>query len=423
MTSSTRRGFLRGAATTPLVACAPPRRTEVPAGRGGPEPDWAAVRGEFLYPRDVAYLNTGTLGAMPRSVLAAQTGALEHLERSVAEYDYVHDAEPPLTGYAKWDDDRARIAAFVGAEPSAVALTQNATMGMNFAAQGLRLAAGDEVVLTDHEHPGGIGPWKLQALARGVVVREIDLLACRDDPDALVAAFAAAITDRTRVLMACHVTSLLGIVLPVKRLCALARERGIVSVVDGAQSVGQIRVDIADLGCDVYVASPHKWMCAPKGTGFMVVSRSLEPRLVATLGSAEFANAEWGAGRLQQYGTGSPALLHGLRAAIDFQQRLGIDAIEARDRALTARLREGLATIPKVRVSSSASPAMTAAVTTFAIEGVAPGEVMDAAWRSKVRIRSVHEEHGCRVGTHYYVQHDEIDRLLEIVDGLARAVR
>lgn len=385
----------------------------------GSAPDWRALRDEFVYPRDVAYFNTGTLGAMPRSVLAAQVDALERLERDVATFDYITDAEPPITGYARWDEDRVRIARFVGADPDEIALTQNATMGMNFAAQGLRLREGDEIVLSNQEHPGGIGPWKLQALGRGVVVKEVDVLAHENDPDAIVEAFRAMITDRTRVLMACHLTSLLGIVLPVKRLCALARERGIVSVVDGAQTVGHIRVDFAALGCDVYVASPHKWLCAPKGTGFMVARKNLD--LLATLGSAEFANAEWFTSRLQQYGTGSPALLHGLRAAFDFQEALGADAIEARDRALTARLRAGLAEIPRVKISSSTHPELFAAVTTFAIDGIAPAKVMDAAWRAKVRIRSVHDDFGCRVGTHYYVQEDEVDRLLEVVDELARA--
>jgi isopenicillin-N epimerase len=416
--ATTRRGFLRGtAASAPLLACARPDTPRTPGGA----PDWAKVRSWFVYPADVGYLNTGTLGAMPRPVLDAYLGSIERLERDVARFDYITDAEPPLTGYAPLDDYRGRVAAFVGAHPDEIALTQNATMGMNFAAHGLDLQAGDEIVLTNQEHPGGIGPWQLQGLRQGVVVKQVDILPHRDDPDAIVAAFAAAIGERTRVVMACHMTSLLGLVLPVARLCELARSRGAVSVVDGAQTVGQIRVDVAALGCDIYVASPHKWLCAPKGTGFMVVRRRILPKMTATLGSAEFANESWGAARLQQYGTGSPAVLHGLRAAIDLQEQLDPAAIEARDRALTARLRAGLSQIPRARIHSSKHPEMHAAVTTFALEGIAPQRVMEEAWRAKLRIRSVHDELGCRVGTHYYVQESEVDRLLEVVDRLAKS--
>jgi selenocysteine lyase/cysteine desulfurase len=390
----------------------------VPRAASG-APDFAALREQFVYPRDVAYLNTGTLGAMPKPVIDAFVQSTIGLEERLPEYDYINDKEPPLTGYAKFEDVLGAIASYVGALPEEIALTQNATMGMNFAAHGIALGKGDEIVLTNQEHPGGIGPWKLQAERRGVVVKEIDLLPIKDDADAIVDAFASAITSRTRVVMACHLTSLLGIVLPVARICKLARDRGAISVVDGAQTVGQMAIDLHALGCDVYVASPHKWLCAPKGTGFMYVRKGLAPPLVSTLASAEFANAEWGAARLQQFGTGSVANLHGLLAAIDFQNAIGIGAIEARDRELTDRLRKGLRGIAGVRISSPAK--VHAAVTTFAIDGVDPKELMARAWAAKVRIRSVHDEYGCRVGTHYYVLPEEVDRLLEIVGDVAKS--
>lgn len=394
-------------------------QSAVPRGADG-GPDFVALREQFVYPREIAYLNTGTLGAMPKPVLDAFVNSTVALEQNITSYDYLADPEPPLTGYAKFENVLAEVAAFVGAEPDEIALTQNATMGMNFAAHGIALAKGDEIVLSNQEHPGGIGPWKLQAERRGVIVKEIDLLPIKDDAEKIVAAFAAAMGPRTRVVMACHLTSLLGIRLPVARLCKLARDHGAISVVDGAQTVGQQPVDLHALGCDVYVASPHKWLCAPKGTGFMYVRRGLTPPLSATLGSAEFANLEWGAARLQQFGTGAVANLHGLLAAIDFQKAIGIGAIEARDRSLTDRLREGLAGIARVRIHSPTKPELHAAVTTFALDGVDPKELQARAWAAKVRIRSVHDEYGCRVGTHYYVQPDEIDRLLEVVATSAK---
>jgi isopenicillin-N epimerase len=413
-----RRSFLGTLGAVPFLACRRDVASVVP--KSGGVVDFVALREQFTFPRDVAYLNTGTLGAMPKPVIDAFVKSTVELERDLPNYDYLPESPPPFTGYAEFVDVRAPLAACVHADVDEIALTTNATMGMNFAAHGLALAAGDEVVLSNQEHPGGIGPWKLQAERRGIVVREVDVLRVRDDADALVAAFADAIGPRTRVLVICHLTSLLGLKLPVAPLCTLARERGIVSVVDGAQTVGQMAVDVRALGCDVYVSSTHKWMLAPKGTGFVYVRRGLEPPLTATLASAEFGNAKWGAARLQQYGTGSLAMLDGLVAAIDFHDAIGIAAIEARDRALTKRLRDGLATIDRARIHSATKPELHAAVTTFAIDGVKPPEVMARAWAQKIRIRSVHDEYGCRVGTHYYVTDDEIDRLLDVVATIAR---
>lgn len=417
---TSRRGFLGALGAVPILACRRDVGSAVPKGGDGVV-DFARLREQFTFPRDVAYLNTGTLGAMPKPVLDAFVRSTIELERDLPGYDYLPESPAPLTGYGEFADVRAVLAKSVHADTDEIALTINATMGMNFAAHGISLAKGDEVVLSNQEHPGGIGPWKLQAQRRGIVVREVDLLPIRDDPDAMVAAFAAAIGARTRALMICHLTSLLGLRLPVARLCTLARERGVVSVVDGAQTVGQMELDLHALGCDFYVSSTHKWLCAPKGTGFLYVRRELQPAVAATLASAEFANEAWGAARLQQYGTGAVAMLDGLVAAVDFQDAIGISAIEARDRALTARLRDGLASVDRVRLHSARKPELHAAVTTFAIDGIAAKDVQHAAWQHKVRIRAVHDEYGCRVGTHYYVLEDEIDRLLETVASLVRA--
>jgi selenocysteine lyase/cysteine desulfurase len=418
MRLSSRRGFLGGLCAAPLVACRRDAGLVVP--REGAAVDFARLREQFVFPRDVGYLNTGTLGAMPRPVLDAFVRSTVALEERLPEFDYLPESPPPLTGYAEFTDVREPIATLVHADVDEIALTVNATMGMNFAAHGIRLGAGDEVVISNQEHPGGIGPWRLQAARRGIVVREVDVLKVRDDADGIVAAFADAIGPRTRALVICHLTSLLGLVLPVARLCKLARERGLVSVVDGAQTVGQMVVDVRALGCDLYVSSTHKWLCAPKGTGFLYVRREVQPEIEATLGSAEFGNAAWGAARLQQYGTGAVAMLDGLVAAIDFHEAIGTEAIEARDRALTARLRDGLARFDRVRIHSATRPELHAAVTTFSIDGVPGKDVQDAAWREKIRIRAVHEEYGCRVGTHYYVQDDEIDRLLSTVSTLVK---
>jgi selenocysteine lyase/cysteine desulfurase len=187
--------------------------------------------------------------------------------------------------------------------------------------------------------------------------------------------------------------------------------------VDGAQAVGQIRVDVKALGCDAYVASPHKWMLAPKGTGIMYVKREVQPRIWNTLASAGFDDESAGAFRFMHYGTGSPATVWGLRAAIKFIDSIGIDRIAQWDGMLTKRLRDGLATMPHVRVVSPADPRFAAGITTFGIVGKNGRELQDALWARKIRVRSQGDP-GVRLSAHLYVSPADIDRVLEVVSSL-----
>lgn len=384
--------------------------------------DWGAVRGQFMYPAELAYFNTGTLGALPRPVFDAFVGHVESIERELPSFDYRPDSPRPLAGYDQATDERTALANLINASTEEICLTHNATMGMNTAAYGLRLEPGDEILMTDQEHPGGIGPWKVQGIRRGVTIRQVEIEPVKDDPAAIVKAFASAITDKTRVLMASHVLSALGIKLPGRELCELARSRGLVSILDGAQAIGQMRVDVRELGCDFYINSPHKWLCAPKGSGFLYARKELLPDLLPMFGSAQFENLEWGAQRLVQYGTYNLAQRTGLMAAIDFQRDIGIDAIEGRVRALALRLRKGLADIPGVRLASSSHEQSITGITTFKVEKTASPAVMDALWASDIRVRSLgkaENDRGVRASVHYYCNEAEVDRLLEVVGSLA----
>ena len=379
---------------------------------------FAAARKRFLFPTSVTYCNTGTLGAIPRDVMDVLVKGLEKLESELPDWPYFQADGEPLTGYQPLTEFRAEAGAFINAPAEEIAFTQNATMGMSFIANGVDLVAGDEIVSTNQEHAGGIGGWKLRAKRHGVVVKELPLADALDrGPEGVVAMFAGAMTPRTKALVFSHITSGRGIVMPAKELCALARERGVLSVVDGAQAVGQIRVDVKALGCDAYVASPHKWMLAPKGTGIMYVKRDVQPRIWNTLASGGFDDESAGAFRFMHYGTGSPATVWGLRAAIKFIDTLGIDRIARWDGMLTKRLRDGLATMPHVRVVSPADARFAAGITTFGIIGKNGRELQDALWARKIRVRSQGDP-GVRLSAHLYVSPADIDRVLEVVSSL-----
>jgi selenocysteine lyase/cysteine desulfurase len=404
-----RRGFL-GQAAGALWA---------PAAGAGDDEVFRAARKEFLFPEDVAYCNTGTLGASPREVVAALAEGIERLERELPEWPYYQSDGEPLTGYQQLREFRAEAGEFINAEADEIALTQNATMGMSFLANGLEMRAGDEVLTTDQEHPGGIGGWRLKAARQGIVVRELPLVeACGRGPEGVTRMFKEAMTGRTRVVMFSHITSALGILMPARELCALARERGALAIVDGAQAVGQIPVDVKALGCDAYVASPHKWLLAPKGTGILYIRREVQERFWNTLASSVM-DKKAGAFRFMQYGTGSLAAVWGLRAALRFINRIGMERIARRDAMLAARLRAGLREIPEARLTSPEDARLGSAITTFAVRGAAGRQLQDALWERKIRVRAMSGDRGVRLSAHFYVSPADIDRALEVVRKMA----
>jgi len=420
-----RRNFLGALAALPLVHGVLSRGEAHAAALQGAAPSsdaevFARLRGDLLFPRDVTYCNTGTLGAIPREVMDAMVNGLRNTEAALPDWPYFQADGEPLTGYQPLMAARTRAAKFLGADADEIAITQNATIGMNAIGNGIDWQAGDEVLTTDQEHGGAVSIFRLMAKRRGIVVKELPLATAVDGgPDGIVAMFRAAATPKTRAIMVSHITSQFGIRMPVVELIALARERGAMSLIDGAQAVGQMRVNVRELGCDAYVASPHKWLMAPKGTGLLYIRRPLQEKFWTTLASYQWDNKEQGSFRFMQYGTGSTALIDGLMAALAVGERHGMDRVERWDLALTTRLREGLARIKGAVLSSPKDPRLASAITTFRVEGATARDLQNALWEKKIRVRAQGDDKGVRLSAHIYVSPQDIDRVLEVVAALA----
>lgn len=380
---------------------------------------WAHLRWQFLIPEDQAYFNTGTLGASPRVVVDAVASHLRYVEESLALWDYSPDKPERLAGYRPERGLRQKLADYVHADLDEIGLTVNATMAMNTVANGLDLKAGDEVLITDKEHPGGRTGWDLKQKRYGIVVREVPVPAAVHSPDEIVRAFEAAMTPRTRVIAVPHIISGPGIILPVKRLCGLARERGIFTSIDGAQAVGHLHVDVRDLGCDAYFSSPHKWMLAPKGTGFLYIRRDAQERVWTLLASSQWNNYAAGMFRLMQWGTLNQSLLRGLEAAVDFMNAIGRDRVEARVRSLGSSLRKGLSQVAGVSVVTPMSPDLSAGITHWGVEGLTGRQLQDELWtRRKIRVRAGGDR-VVRQSTHIYNSLAEIEATIAVAKALA----
>jgi selenocysteine lyase/cysteine desulfurase len=368
---------------------------------------WEGVRREFLVSDELAYMNSGTLGPMPKPVYYAVVDAYRALSADPGRENTRHNlAQGGL---------REKLAAFVGADPTEVALTRNTTEGMSFVANGLDLAAGDEVLLSHHEHPGGLEPWKLKAKRQGIVVRELPFPIPTPDPAAILNRFEDAITPRTKVISVSHVTFPTGCMLPVRELAALARPRGILTAVDGAHATGMLALDMHDLGVDFYASSPYKWMGAPVGTGMLYLRRESQEQLWPTVVMAGWDDPERGGARYDRLSQRAGPLLMALGAALDFQTGIGRERIEGRVRGLATTLRARLAEIPQAIVHTSTHPALGCGITGFALEGFDRRAVVDTLWRRHhVWVRHTdHDLNTVRVSTHLYNTEEQVERLID----------
>src|SRR3954468_4053227 len=220
---------------------------------------WGAIRKQFVIPEDHIYLNNGTVGSSPLPVLKAVFKSYFDCEKLSWE-----DPERyPIWGYEPWNEYRDSLAAFVGATRDEIALVRNATEANSYMANGFDMKPGDEVLMSDQEHPSGEHPWDLKAKRYGIVIKKVTLPRPVRDAAQVLNLFNDAITPRTRILFFSHITTFSGVVLPAKELAALARTKGILSAVDGAHVPGMMRLNVHEIGCDMYSSSPHKWLQAP----------------------------------------------------------------------------------------------------------------------------------------------------------------
>ena len=383
---------------------------------------WPWIRQQFLIPAGEAYFNTGTLGARPRQVVDTVINHMRENERTIAQYDYRPEHVEYISGYRKYENIRAKIGALMNASGREIALVQNATVAISQIANGLDLQAGDEVLITDQEHSGAQGGWDLRAKRYGIVVKKIPIAIPANDADAIVKSFAAAITPRTRVLAVPHITSKYGIVLPVRQLCALGQQHGLFTLVDGAQAVGQIPVNVKEIGCDAYASSPHKWLFAPPGNGLLYVREARMKDVWATIASGNWDNykPEDGIFRLMQFGTGNLSNLVGLEAGLDFHQRIGSERCLQRIAELANRLRAGLQQIKGVTIFSPTHPALACSIVNYGVDKIQGTKLMDELWaRKKIRVRSQGGT-AVRQTSHIYNTPAEIDATLHVVRDLAK---
>jgi len=384
---------------------------------GNPEAYWRAVRARFPLEAEPVYLNTGGLGPTSQPVLDQVFATMRHLQ------------EHAETGHELIAVAREALARFLAVQPEEVCFVRNATEGNSIIAAGLALQPGDEVIFESHAHPGGSFPWLNQAKQRGVKVRLFEPAAT--SPEENLARIRALLSPRTKVIQVSHITCTTGLVFPVREIAELARARGVWFHVDGAQAVGMIAVRPAEIGCDSYAFSGHKWLGGPQETGGLYIRRS-QLEAVALTGAGAYSGELprlpgeiilAGSVSRHEYGTRNAGLIAGLAAAVRLQEQIGVDRIAAYGRALAGHVLGACAGIDGIEVLTPRSEVLRASMTTLR-HPRADGAKFFAYLLAKhgLRCRNVSEQglNAVRISTHVFTSTADGERVITAVRASVR---
>ena len=373
---------------------------------------WRDIQSAFTLDRNIINLNNGGVSPSPRVVQEAMRRSLEHSNIAPARTMWV-DLEPEV------ETVRQRLAADFGCDPEEIAITRNASESLENVQMGLTLKPGDEVLTTDQDYPRMITTWKQRERREGIVLKMISFPTPPPSLDDLAERFERAITPRTRVIHFCHITNLTGQIFPVQRICRLARSRGIEAIVDGAHAYAQFPFKHADLDCDYYGTSLHKWLLAPHGTGFLFVRKSKIPQVwpLMAAGADQTNNIR----KFEEIGTHPAANHNAIADALEFHAAIGVERKAARLRYLRARWTDRLTRLPRVSTLTSADPRMSCGIGLLVAEGKDPGPLGEQLW-DKYRIMTtpiVHPQFkGLRITPNIYTTVPEIDIFCGAVEKL-----
>jgi selenocysteine lyase/cysteine desulfurase len=377
---------------------------------------WDAVRKHYLLENNLIMMNNGTVGPMPEPVFnTLMTNFEVQLKCPVDCYNYLSSQK---------DNIRGKVAKFINASPDEIALVRNTTEGMNFFANGLDMKPGDEVIITDLEHPGGIHPWRLKAKRYGIKVKEAHLNVPTNSVEEIIDSLKKEVTSKTKVISLSHTIFITGLIAPLKEISEFAHKNDILVLADSAHGLGMLNLDMKELGIDGWCTSPYKWFGAPPEAGVFYVRKEIQDRLWPSTASSGWDTRQ-SARKFETLSQRADPLLIALGEAVEFHNHIGKQRVARRVQTLGNYLRENLVNIPGVKLHLKNDPYLAAGLTAFSAKNVDPGYMVDyLREKYNIVIRTVGNEEkgtrGVRVSTNIYVSMKDIDKLLEGVEYLAK---
>ncbi|MHC5066778.1 MAG: aminotransferase class V-fold PLP-dependent enzyme [Planctomycetota bacterium] len=408
--------FLAGLGSAGLLSRVggPESRQQLPPRPESPDEDyWGKVRAQFLMPSGLAAMNSANL--CPSSI-----PVLEELYATSRNID----ADPSFQNRGKLADAKKNtrdiLAASLGVTPEEIVFVRNTSEGNNLISSGLDLGPDDEVIIFADNHPSNHAAWRDKSERFGFSVEIIQAKTPAPGGEYYLEQFKAAINKRTRLIAFTHVTNTIGELFPAKQLCKLAKEHGILSLVDGAQSFGVLDLDLRDMGADFYSGSGHKWPCGPKEVGLLFIAKGseeqLSPSIISLYGGPGVAE------RFELLGQRDDAAIVALGKALELQAEIGRDRIEARARELAQRLKQGLQKIPGVKIWTPLEAENSAAVVSFQPGDLDGRKVFGALYEREGIIAASRggDRPGVRISPHFFGMQSEIDRALQAIEGYCR---
>lgn len=420
----TRRDFLHSMFGTAAIALPALRNdgleriysTSARAGNRSPEAlaededFWFGIQQAFTVDRSLVNLNNGGVCPSPKVVQDAMRRYLEISNQAPVYYMW-RVLEPQVEAV------RIRLARTFGCDPAEMAITRNASEALEIAQLGVNLEPGDEVLTTDQDYPRMNTTWDQRHRREGIVVKMVSFPTPPPSMQYLVDMFEQAITPRTKVIHFCHITNIAGQIFPAQEICRMARERGIITIVDGAHAFAQFPFDGGAIGCDYYGCSLHKWLLAPIGTGFLYVRKDRIEQtwpLMAAPGKMDDDIHKF-----EEIGTHPAANHNAIAEALTFHEGIGPERKAARLRYLRDRWMRRLEGQPGVVLNTSFDPQMSCGLANVGIEGVEPGALTQHLWKTQ-RIIVTPIGHpacrGIRVTPNVYTTLDEVDRFAEAME-------
>jgi isopenicillin-N epimerase len=380
------------------------------AGAAAGDAFWDAVRAQFVMPPGLTVMNAANLCPSSRPVLESMYGSTRDI-----------DQDPSPNNRAKLypakEETRKRLAAFLRVTPEEIIITRNTSESNNLVSSGLDLKPGDEVVIFHDNHPSNNAAWKQKAKRFGYTVTELPSPNPHPGADYYIDAVTKALTSKTKVLAFTHLTSSVGDLLPAAEMCRIARERNVLSVLDGAQTFGLMDVDLAAIQPDFYSGSAHKWPCGPKEAGVLFVSSRIQDRLWPSLYSA-YTGAVGLSKTFEGFGQRDDATIVAFGETIAFHEKVGRANIEKRARELTQALMAGLKKISGVQIWTSPIPERAVAVVSFRPGSLNPQKLATALYeQDKIACatRGGDDRGGLRFSPHLYNSMTEVDRVVAAV--------
>ena len=381
-----------------------------PTITGSGEAFWKSVREQFVMPADLGVLNAANLCPASSPVLEALTKETQSVDKNPSQQNRARLSD------AK-EATRKRLAEFLRVTPEEIVITRNTSESNNLVSNGVDLKPGDEVLISSDNHPCNNTAWKQKAKRYGFTVKEIPTPSPHPGAEHYLAAFRNAITPQTKVIGFTHVTSTVGDLFPAKELCALARERGILTLVDGAQSFGVIDVDLSEMQPDFYSGSAHKWACGPKENGVLFINKRSQSKIWASIYSA-YPGGVGISASFEGFGQRDEPAMIAFGEALKLQTQIGRAQIEKRSRELTQALIAGLKKIDGVKIWTSPDPTRRVAVLSF-LPGNLDIRKLSAALYQKDRIgcatRGGQDRAGLRFSPHFYNTHADMDKAIAAV--------